>query len=134
MHREGLEPSQLKMNHSFTDCVPLPVGVRCVKTFQKSGIKTGEGRRLVARRHTNALALQPRLVSFTTLAKVTERINLPKLPSPLKNCFNCQRTSKNEKGAATVKSLRETCVTAPKTKVKTYFSALGAETKPLPLI
>jgi hypothetical protein len=88
-----------------------------VKTFQKSGIKTGEGRRLDTRRRKNARVRQPRLVSFTTLAKVTERINLTLLPSPFKKLLQLSKNlEKNEKGAATFKSPRETCVTAPKTK------------------
>jgi hypothetical protein len=42
MHREGFEPSQLFANDSFTDCLPSPIGGRCVinTAIQFSNIKS----------------------------------------------------------------------------------------------
>ena len=43
MHREGFEPSQLRMSDSFTDCLSSPTDGRCVNTaIQLSNIEKKE--------------------------------------------------------------------------------------------
>jgi hypothetical protein len=55
-----------------------------VKTFQKSVIKTGEGRRFSRAQAQKCPRVAAKIGFFHGLAKVTERANLPKLPSPFK--------------------------------------------------
>jgi hypothetical protein len=49
---------------------------RCVKTFNKFAIKTGEGSRLKTRRRKKALGLTAKIEIFRGLAKVAERFDL----------------------------------------------------------